>query len=151
MQVPNSFVDTVPDSGQLNRCFEVGLSDLARVMRPLTGQADRQDDPGERRLGPSISRPAVASLITPMNRPTKGIEPSWKQGGAQALLPVRAASVREDRRAEHDGVSAAATLTRRRRSDWWCEPWICTDKNAIAPIITSPAPARAARPGPSAR
>ena len=60
----------------------------------------RMDYPGDRRLGLPISSAVVESLIKPMNRRMKGTEQFWKEGGAGALLQVRAAYVSEDGRAE---------------------------------------------------
>jgi hypothetical protein len=60
----------------------------------------RMDYPRYRRLGLPISSAAVESLIKQMNRRMKGTEKFWKEGGAEAVLQVRAAYVSEDGRAE---------------------------------------------------
>ena len=60
----------------------------------------RIDDPGQRRLGLPICRAAVARWIQPIDPHLKGTEPFWNEGEAEALLPVRAASVSGDGRAE---------------------------------------------------
>jgi hypothetical protein len=60
----------------------------------------RMDYPQYRRLGLPISSAAVESLIKQMNRRMKGTEKFWKEGGAEAVLQVRAAYVSEDGRAE---------------------------------------------------
>ena len=61
---------------------------------------ERMDYPRYRRLGLPISSAAVESTIKQMNRRMKGTEKFWKEGGAEAVLQVRAAYVSEDGRAE---------------------------------------------------
>ena len=58
------------------------------------------DYPRYRRLGLPISSAAVESVVKPMNRRIKGTEKFWKEGGAEAVLQVRAASVSEDGRVD---------------------------------------------------
>jgi hypothetical protein len=60
----------------------------------------RMDYPRYRRMGLPISSAAVESLIKQMNRRMKGTEKFWKEGGAEALLQVRAAYLSEDGRAD---------------------------------------------------
>jgi hypothetical protein len=61
---------------------------------------ERMDYPRYRRLGLPISSAAVESTIKQMNRRMKGTEKFWKEGGAEAVLQVRAAYVSEDGRAD---------------------------------------------------
>jgi hypothetical protein len=61
---------------------------------------ERMDYPRYRRLGLPISSAAVESTIKQMNRRMKGTEEFWKEGGAEAVLQVRAAYVSEDGRAD---------------------------------------------------
>ena len=58
------------------------------------------DYPRYRRLGLPISSAAVESVVKQMNRRIKGTEKFWKEGGAEAVLQVRAAYVNEDGRAD---------------------------------------------------
>jgi hypothetical protein len=59
----------------------------------------RKDYPGCRSLGLTIRSAAVKSLIKLMNRRRKGMGHLW-EGGAEAVLQVRATYVNEDGRAE---------------------------------------------------
>lgn len=60
----------------------------------------RMDYPHYRRMGLPISSAAVESVVKQMNRRMKGTEKFWKDGGAEAILQVRAAYVSQDGRAE---------------------------------------------------
>jgi hypothetical protein len=59
----------------------------------------RMDYPRYRRLGLPISSAPVESTIKQINRRVKGSEKFWLNGGAEALLQVRAAYLSEDDRA----------------------------------------------------
>jgi hypothetical protein len=60
----------------------------------------RMDYPEYRRLGLPISSAPVESAIKQVNRRMKGTEKFWREGGAEAILQVRAAYLSEDGRAE---------------------------------------------------
>ena len=60
----------------------------------------RMDYPRYRRLGLPISSAAVESTIQLINRRIKGTEKFWLEGGAEAVLQLRAAYLSEDDRAE---------------------------------------------------
>jgi hypothetical protein len=60
----------------------------------------RMNYPEYRRLGLPISSAPVESVMKQMNRRMKGTEKFWLEGGAEAILQVRAAYVSEDGRAE---------------------------------------------------
>ena len=55
--------------------------------------------PRYRRLGLPISSAAVESTIKQVNRRVKGTEKFWINGGAEAILQLRAAYLSEDDRA----------------------------------------------------
>src|SRR5262245_11477716 len=59
----------------------------------------RMDYPRYRRLGLPISSAAVESTIKQINRRVKGSEKFWLEGGAEAMLQLRAAYLSEDDRA----------------------------------------------------
>lgn len=60
----------------------------------------RMDYPRYRQLGLPISSAPVESVIKQVNRRLKGTEKFWLEGGAEAMLQVRAAYLSEDGRAE---------------------------------------------------
>jgi hypothetical protein len=60
----------------------------------------RMDYPQYRRLGLPISSAPVESVIKQVNRRMKGTEKFWLEGGAEAILQVRAAYLSEDGRSE---------------------------------------------------
>ncbi|HZU34565.1 MAG TPA: LysR family transcriptional regulator [Gemmataceae bacterium] len=60
---------------------------------------DRMDYPRYRRLGLPISSAPVESTIKQINRRLKGSEKFWLDGGAEAMLQLRAAYLSEDDRA----------------------------------------------------
>jgi hypothetical protein len=62
----------------------------------------RMDYPRYRQLGLPISSAPVESVVKQMNRRIKGTEKFWKEGGAEAVLQVRAAYVSEDGRADRN-------------------------------------------------
>jgi hypothetical protein len=73
------------------------------VLRDTLGYVDnnrsRMDYQRYRRLGLPISSAAVESTIKQINRRVKGTEKFWLQGGAEAMLQLRAAYLSEDDRA----------------------------------------------------
>jgi hypothetical protein len=56
----------------------------------------RMDYPRYRRLGLPISSAAVESTIKQLNRRVKASEKFWPEGGAEAMLQLRAAHLSED-------------------------------------------------------
>lgn len=66
----------------------------------VTNNRDKMDYPRYRKLGLPISSASVESTIKQMNRRIKGSEKFWLQGGAEAVLQVRAAYLSEDGRTE---------------------------------------------------
>jgi hypothetical protein len=56
------------------------------------------DYPEYRRLGLPVSSALVESTIKQINRRIKGSEKFWLEGGAEALLQLRAAQLSEDDR-----------------------------------------------------
>ncbi len=60
----------------------------------------RMDYPRYRQLGLPISSAPVESVIKQVNRRMKGTEKFWVEGGAEAILQIRAAYLSEDGRAE---------------------------------------------------
>jgi hypothetical protein len=61
---------------------------------------DKMDYPEYRRLGLPISSAPVESTIKQVNRRVKGTEKFWLEGGAEAVLQLRAAYLSEDDRAQ---------------------------------------------------
>src|SRR5262249_23293680 len=61
---------------------------------------DKMDYPAYRRLGLPISSAPVESTIKQVNRRVKGTEKFWLEGGAEAVLQLRAAYLSEDDRAQ---------------------------------------------------
>lgn len=59
---------------------------------------ERMDYPEYRRLGLPISSAPVESTIKQINRRVKGSEKFWLEGGAEAILQLRAAQLSEDDR-----------------------------------------------------
>jgi hypothetical protein len=78
--------------------------DPRRVMAEALGYVEnnrgRMDYPRYRRLGLPISSAAVESTIKQINRRIKGTEKFWLEGGAEAVLQLRAAHLSEDGRAD---------------------------------------------------
>jgi hypothetical protein len=74
--------------------------DPRRVVAEARGYVEnnraRMDYPRYRRLGLPISSAAVESTIKQINRRIKGTEKFWLEGGAEAVLQVRAAYLSED-------------------------------------------------------
>ena len=78
--------------------------DPRRVAAEAVGYVEnnrgRMDYPRYRRLGLPISSAAVESTIKQTNRRIKGTEKFWLEGGAEAVLQLRAAHLSEDGRAD---------------------------------------------------
>jgi hypothetical protein len=64
----------------------------------VTNNRQRMDYPEYRRLGLPISSAPVESTIKQMNRRVKGSEKFWLEGGAEAILQLRAAQLSQDDR-----------------------------------------------------
>lgn len=83
---------------------EAGDSDPRRIVKDALGYVrnnrTRMDYPRYRRLGLPISSAPVESTIKQINRRLKGTEKFWLNGGAEAMLQLRAAYLSEDDRAE---------------------------------------------------
>jgi hypothetical protein len=66
----------------------------------VQGNRDKMKYPEYRKLGLPICSAGVESVIKQLNRRVKGTEKFWQEGGAEALLQIRAAHLSEDGRAE---------------------------------------------------
>jgi len=64
----------------------------------VTNNCQRMDYPEYRRLGLPVSSAPVESTIKQMNRRVKGTEKFWLEGGAEAILQLRAAQLSQDDR-----------------------------------------------------
>jgi len=64
----------------------------------VTNNRQRMDYPEYRRLGLPISSAPVESTIKQINRRVKGSEKFWLEGGAEAILQLRAAQLSQDDR-----------------------------------------------------
>jgi hypothetical protein len=64
----------------------------------VTNNRARMDYPEYRRLGLPISSAPVESTIKQLNRRVKGSEKFWLEGGAEAMLQLRAAQLSDDDR-----------------------------------------------------
>jgi hypothetical protein len=64
----------------------------------VTNNRQRMDYPAYRRLGLPISSAPVESTIKQINRRVKGTEKFWLEGGAEAILQLRAAQLSQDDR-----------------------------------------------------
>lgn len=64
----------------------------------VTNNRQRMDYPEYRRLGLPISSAPVESTIKQINRRVKGSEKFWLEGGAEAMLQLRAAQLSQDDR-----------------------------------------------------
>ncbi len=92
-------------SQQLGPPPEKGAEDdprkvVAEALGYVQNNRSRMDYPRYRRLGLPISSAPVESVIKQVNRRVKGSEKFWLEGGAEALLQVRAAYLSEDGRVE---------------------------------------------------
>jgi hypothetical protein len=72
----------------------------AEALGYVENNRGRMKYPEYRRLGLPISSAPVESVMKQMNRRLKGTEKFWAEGGAEALLQLRAAYISEDERAE---------------------------------------------------
>lgn len=72
---------------------------LADAVTYVTHNRERMDYPRYRRLGLPIFSAPVESTIKQVNRRIKGSEKFWLEGGAEAVLQVRAAYLSQDDRA----------------------------------------------------
>ena len=86
----------------------------AEALRYVENNRSRMDYPRYRRLGLPISSAAVESMIKQVNRRLKGTEKFWLEGGAEAMLQVRAAYLSEDGRGGAVLVTSPAAGSRRR-------------------------------------
>ncbi len=64
----------------------------------VTNNRERMRYPEYRRLGLPISSAPVESTIKQINRRVKGSEKFWLEGGAEAILQLRAAQLSQDDR-----------------------------------------------------
>lgn len=82
---------------------DVADSDPREIVRTTLGYVQnnrtRMDYPRYRRLGLPTSSAPVESTIKQINRRVKGTEKFWLNGGAEAILQLRAAYLSEDDRA----------------------------------------------------
>jgi hypothetical protein len=69
---------------------------LGDALGYVRNNRERMDYPRYRRLGLPISSAAVESTIKQLNARVKGTEKFWLEGGAEALLLLRAAHLSED-------------------------------------------------------
>jgi hypothetical protein len=72
----------------------------AEALGYVTNNRIRMDYPRYRRLGLPVSSAAVESVMKQVNRRMKGTEKFWLEGGAEAILQIRAAYISEDGRAD---------------------------------------------------
>lgn len=73
---------------------------VADCLGYVTNNRERMNYPAYRRLGLPISSAPVESVIKQWNRRIKGTEKFWVEGGAEAIVQLRAAYLSEDGRAE---------------------------------------------------
>ena len=73
---------------------------VSLALEYVKSNANRMDYANYRRAGLPITSSAVESLIKQFNKRVKGTEQFWLDGGAEAILQVRAAYLSEDDRAE---------------------------------------------------
>jgi hypothetical protein len=74
---------------------------VALALQYVKSNAHRMDYVNYRRSGLPITSTAVESLIKQFNKRVKGTEQFWLEGGAEAILQVRAAYLSEDDRVMH--------------------------------------------------
>jgi hypothetical protein len=83
--------------------LDAAENDPRKILKDTLGYVSnnrqRMDYPRYRRLGLPISSAPVESTIKQINRRIKGSEKFWLEGGAEAMLQVRAAYLSEDDRA----------------------------------------------------
>jgi hypothetical protein len=87
---------------------------LEQTIGYLENNAARMDYPAYRRLGLPVTSSAVESLIKEINYRIKGSEKFWNDGGAEAMLQVRAAGLSDDERL-HKHLHARAGIPYRYR------------------------------------
>jgi hypothetical protein len=75
---------------------------VADALGYVQNNRERMDYPEYRRLGLPISSAPVESTIKQINQRMKGSEKFWLEGGAEALLQIRAAYLSEDDRADRN-------------------------------------------------
>jgi hypothetical protein len=73
-------------------------STIDEALTYVTNNRERMDYPEYRRLGLPISSAPVESTIKQINRRVKGTEKFWLEGGAEAMLQLRAAQLSDDDR-----------------------------------------------------
>jgi hypothetical protein len=73
-------------------------STVDETLTYVTNNRERMDYPEYRRLGLPISSAPVESTIKQINRRVKGSEKFWLEGGAEAILQLRAAQLSQDDR-----------------------------------------------------
>jgi hypothetical protein len=71
---------------------------LDEALTYVTNNRKRMDYPKYRRLGLPVSSAPVESTIKQINRRVKGSEKFWLEGGAEAILQLRAAQLSQDDR-----------------------------------------------------
>jgi hypothetical protein len=74
------------------------LQTLTEALTYITNNRERMDYPEYRRLGLPTSSAPVESTIKQVNRRVKGTEKFWLEGGAEAILQLRAAQLSQDDR-----------------------------------------------------
>jgi hypothetical protein len=75
-----------------------GKQTIEETLTYVTNHRQRMDYPEYRRLGLPISSAPVESTIKQINRRVKGSEKFWLEGGAEAILQLRAAQLSQDGR-----------------------------------------------------
>jgi hypothetical protein len=75
-----------------------GKGTIDETLKYVTNNRERMDYPEYRRLGLPISSAPVESTIKQINRRVKGTEKFWLEGGAEAILQLRAAQLSQDDR-----------------------------------------------------
>lgn len=78
--------------------FADRLRTLSETLTYISNNRARMDYPEYRRLGLPISSAPVESTIKQINRRVKGTEKFWLEGGAEAMLQLRAAQLSQDDR-----------------------------------------------------
>jgi hypothetical protein len=97
---------------------------LEEALTYVTNNRERMDYPEYRRLGLPISSAPVESTIKQINRRVKGTEKFWLEGGAEAILQLRAAQLSQDDRWNRNW--SRPTRRRRFRPDRRRDAWKCT-------------------------
>jgi hypothetical protein len=72
----------------------------AEALGYVTNNRTRMAYPRYRQLGLPVSSAAVESVMKQVNKRMKGTEKFWLEGGAEAILQIRAAYISEDGRAD---------------------------------------------------